>query len=142
MPIPKPPVGGKPYSSAWQNVLQMAVSYKFEQCGGRTILINSLGFQVSLLLVFGLLNKTCPLIEGVVQLGVRVADLLSAHECLKAFGKAWNSAIGLGKGRHAENRQHHTEQQILCNNLHLGMAFDESWVDTLRLDVLYRNSNW
>lgn len=40
------------------------------------------------------------LLEGIVQLGVCVAELLSAHKPFEALAEAWAGSMPLGEGGH------------------------------------------
>lgn len=94
--------------------------------GGQTVfqastevLVDELSLVVTLVLLTGLLLETETLVEGVVQLGVGVDDLLLADEGLETLAKTNVLAVVLGKGRH-----------------HLGVASNEGWVDASLLDEL------
>jgi hypothetical protein len=62
------------------------------------ILIDQLSLDVALGLVLGLLHETSPLIDGVVELGVCIGNLLGAHKDFEALAEAGNCAVGLGEG--------------------------------------------
>jgi hypothetical protein len=82
-------------------------------------LVDALGFVIALLLLPHLLFKAQPLLEGVVQLGVRIAELLSAHEALEALAQARARTMPLGERGH-----------------HLRVADDEGGGHAERLDEL------
>jgi len=104
MPRPQPPVGGRPYSRALQKVSSIscassspaALSYAWVAINApRRQYIRSAGGSLTSQATYfartahlGLVGKPLALGEGVVQLGVRVAQLLLAHEKLETLGQA------------------------------------------------------
>lgn len=60
-------------------------------------LIDALRFIVALLLLSHMLLKAQPLLEWVVQLRVRVAELLATHEALKTLTESWPRTVPLGQ---------------------------------------------
>lgn len=63
-------------------------------------LVDTLGLVITLSLLPALLLKSLSLIEGIVQLGVGVANLLSSNECLESFTDTGSRSVVLGKRRH------------------------------------------
>lgn len=96
-----------PSSSGRETVLQ----------AGAEVLVDELGLVVALVLLARLLLEAEALVEGVVQLGVGVDNLLLADEGLETFAEADLVAVVLGERRH-----------------HLRVAVDEGRVDALLLD--------
>ncbi|KAI6775311.1 hypothetical protein HG530_002069 [Fusarium avenaceum] len=86
---------------------------------GTEVLIDELGLVVTLVLLAGLLLEAQALVEGVVQLGVGVGDLLLAHESLETLAQTGDLTVVLGQRAHD-----------------LRVASDEGGVDTLLLDEL------
>jgi hypothetical protein len=87
--------------------------------GGEESLVHDLGLVVTLCLLCGLLLEAETLVEGIVQLGVRVDNLLLADEGLETLTETGVLTVVLGERRH-----------------HLGVAGDECGVDALLLDEL------
>ncbi|GKT46492.1 uncharacterized protein ColSpa_06674 [Colletotrichum spaethianum] len=83
------------------------------------VLVDELGLVVTLILLACLFLKAQSLVEGVVQLGVGVDNLLLAHEGLESLAQTGDLTVVLGEGAHD-----------------LRVAEDEGGVDTLLLDVL------
>lgn len=81
---------------------QIKVAYKNEGRYARVDerLIDALRLVVAGLLLADLLLEAQPLLEGVVQLGVRVAELLATHEALKALAETGTRPVVLGQRRH------------------------------------------
>ena len=98
-----------PTTSRRQTVLQASTE----------VLVDDLGLIVTLVLLAGLLLETETLVEGVVQLGVGVDDLLLANEGLESFAETAVLTVVLGQWRH-----------------HLGVASDEGRVDAGLFDEL------
>lgn len=98
-----------PSTSWWKTVLKR----------GAEVLINELSLVVTLVLLPSLLLETHTLVEGIVQLGVGVANLLLADESLETLAESGEVTVVLGERRH-----------------HLGVASDEGWVDAGILDPL------
>ncbi|CAF3599373.1 unnamed protein product [Fusarium graminearum] len=86
---------------------------------GTEVLIDKLSLVVTLVLLAGLLLETQALVEGIVQLGVSVGDLLLAHESLESLAQTGDLTVVLGERAHD-----------------LRVASDERRVDTLLLDEL------
>lgn len=86
---------------------------------GAEVLVDDLGLVVTLVLLAGLLLESQTLVEGVVQLGVGVDNLLLADEGLETLAETGVLAVVLGQRRH-----------------HLGVAGDEGGVDAGLLDEL------
>jgi len=84
---------------------------------GAEVLVDELGLVVALGLLAGLLLEAEALVEGVVELGVRVDDLLLAHKGLEALAETRVLAVVLGQRGH-----------------HLRVARDEGRVDARLLD--------
>ena len=63
-------------------------------------LVDSLCLIVPLFLLSHLLLEPQTLFKGVVQLGVSVAELLSAHEALEPFAQARTRTMPLGERGH------------------------------------------
>lgn len=98
-----------PTTSWWQTVLQASTE----------VLVDDLGLVVTLVLLMSLLLETETLVEGVVQLGVGVDDLLLANEGLESFTETAVLTVVLGQWRH-----------------HLGVASDEGRVHAGLFDEL------
>jgi len=91
--------------------------------GSEESLVHDLGLVVTLCLLCGLLLEAETLVEGIVQLGVGVDNLLLADEGLETLTETGVLAVVLGERRH-----------------HLGVASDECGVDALLLDELANES--
>ena len=102
MPIPQPPVGGRPCSilhiSNFSTILMHGAKDKYARINVH--LIYPLRLVVSLLLLPHLLLEAQALLEGVVQLRVGVAELLSTHEALETLAETGTGAVVLGKWGH------------------------------------------
>lgn len=81
----------------------------------------NLRLVITLVLLASLLLEAKSLVEGIVQLGVGVGNLLLAHESLKTLAEALLGTMVLGKRAH-----------------HLGVLQDEGGVDAGLLDELAR----
>ena len=66
--------------------------------GTEEVLIDDHGLVVALVGQLHLLNETLLLIDGVVELGVGVGQLLTIHHQLEALGEAGLRAMHLGEG--------------------------------------------
>jgi hypothetical protein len=98
--------------------------------GGKTVLhgseeslVHDLGLVVTLCLLCGLLLEAETLVEGIVQLGVGVDNLLLADKGLEPLTETGVLTVVLGERRH-----------------HLGVAGDECGVDALLLDEFANKS--
>jgi hypothetical protein len=102
IPIPQPPVGGKPYSSLLHNS-----SVEFNGTTGHSEyarvhkgLVDTLCLVITLSLLPALLLESLSLVEGIVQLGVGVADFLGSNESLETFTDTRSRSVVLGERRH------------------------------------------
>ena len=82
-------------------------------------LVDTLGLVVARILLSGLLDESLALVEGVVELGVGVADFLGGDESLESFAETGARSVVFGQGGHD-----------------LGVADNEGWVDALGFDKL------
>ena len=90
IPIPHPPVGGRPCSSLRDASVTKHVYRSQANLRVNEGLVDALRFVVALLLLPHLLLEPQPLLERIVQLGVGVAELLPAHEALEPFAEPWS----------------------------------------------------
>ena len=72
-----------PPSSGRQTVLQRRAE----------VLVYHLGLVVTSVLLLGLLLEALPLHDRVIQLSVRIAQLLSQHEQLEALCQSWFRSV-------------------------------------------------
>ena len=95
IPIPQPPVGGRPYSSAVLKEYKRQKDLKeiCQRCASPESFVHEHCLIVPASLVLGLLREPRPLNRRVVQFGVRVADLLLAAEELEPLGESWLGAV-------------------------------------------------
>ena len=91
--------------------------------GSEEGLVHDLGLVVTLCLLCGLLLEAETLVEGIVQLGVCVDNLLLADEGLETLTETSVLTVVLGERRH-----------------HLGVPSDECGVDAFLLDELANKS--
>ncbi len=66
------------------------------------VLVDDHSFVVTLIGEFHLLDKSLVLVDGVVELGVCVAEFLAVYHQLETFGELGVRAVFLGEGRHLD----------------------------------------
>lgn len=81
-----------PTCSWWQAVLER----------GNVVVVNVLGFEVTLVLGFSLLVEAFELYLWIIQLGVGVYDFVIVAEELKSFGETLLASVPFRKWRHQD----------------------------------------
>lgn len=117
------------------------------QCANSRVdegLVDALGLLVSLVLLPRLLLESLPLVERIVQLGVRVADLLGGDERLESLAESGSRSVSLGeRGHHLRVADYERANRLVRRGFkhEVGASrreirTDEGGVDALVLDVL------